>query len=37
MKQTDLKIAGLRVRIELHDEYEGLKMPESYMPFVTEL
>lgn len=36
MKQTDLKIAGLRVRIELHDEYEGLKMPESYMPFVTE-
>lgn len=36
MKQTDLKIAGLKVRIELHDEYEGLKMPESYMPFVTE-
>ena len=36
MKQTDLKIAGLRVRIELHDEYGGLKMPESYMPFVTE-
>lgn len=36
MKQTDLKIARLRVRIELHDEYEGLKMPESYMPFVTE-
>mgnify|MGYP002553096255 CR=1 FL=1 len=36
MRHTDLEIAGLRVRIELHDEYEGLKMPESYMPFVTE-
>lgn len=36
MRHTDLEIAGLRVRIELHDEYEDLKMPESYMPFVTE-
>ena len=36
MRHTDLEIAGLRVRIELHDEYEDLKMPESYMPFVAE-
>lgn len=35
MRHTDLEIAGLRVRIELHDEYEDLKMPESYMPFVA--
>lgn len=33
MKHTNLNISGLTVRIELHDDYETLKMPQSYQPF----